>query len=385
MIHFIILAAGEGKRALGSNNKLPKQFYQTKGFTPLEHILHSVNKNPLIDSITVVLSSKYYKKYNYLYNKYNKLNNIIKGGSNRQESSIKALNSLVKNKKNYMKDIVLLHDAARPFLEDKIINQCIKSLEKYDGVFPAVDIDDTLRNKKDFKTVDRNSIIGSQTPQAFKLHKILNAYKNVKGNFTDDLSAAHEYGLKLKRIKGNRINFKITDHSDLKMFDRLINYYYTNKVGIGYDFHKFKKGNFLKLGGLKIKSKYSLDANSDGDPILHSITDAIFGALGQNDIGHHFKPNDKKFKNVNSLIFLKKALNFIEENYGEIYNLDINIICDYPKINPLKERIKINLSKILNIRENKINVKASSTEDEGFVNSKNGIASQSIISIMAPR
>ena len=150
MLHFIILAAGEGKRALGSDNKLPKQFYQTKGFRPLEHILLSVNKNPLIDSITVVLNSKYYKKYNYLYNKYNKINKIIKGGSNRQESSIKALNSLVKNKKNYMKDIALLHDAARPFLEAKIIKQCIKNLEKYDGVFPAVDTDDTLRNKRDF-------------------------------------------------------------------------------------------------------------------------------------------------------------------------------------------------------------------------------------------
>ncbi|MEC9414663.1 MAG: 2-C-methyl-D-erythritol 2,4-cyclodiphosphate synthase [Pseudomonadota bacterium] len=385
MIHFVILAAGQGKRALSSKNKLPKQFYQTKGITPLEHILNSVNTNPLIDTITVVLSNEYYKKYDYLLNEYNKITKIVKGGSNRQESSFKALNNIVKTNKNYKNDFVLLHDAARPFLEDKIINQCIKNCNKYDGVFPSINIDDTLRNKKNFETVDRNSLLGSQTPQAFKLNKILSAYKNVKSNFTDDIAIAHEYGLKLKRIRGSKLNFKITDHSDLIMFDKLINHSYTNKVGIGYDFHKFKKGNFIKLGGLRINGKYSLDANSDGDPVLHSITDAILGALGKNDIGHHFKPNDKKYKNMDSLIFLNKALGFLEENYGKISNLDINIICDYPKIDPLKEKIKINLSKILSTRKDKINVKASSTEGEGFVNSKNGIASQSIISIMAQR
>ncbi len=385
MIHFVILAAGQGKRALSSKNKLPKQFYQTKGITPLEHILNSVNTNPLIDTITVVLSNEYYKKYDYLLNEYNKITKIVKGGSNRQESSFKALNNIVKTNKNYKNDFVLLHDAARPFLEDKIINQCIKNCKKYDGVFPSINIDDTLRNKKNFETVDRNSLLGSQTPQAFKLNKILSAYKNVKSNFTDDIAIAHEYGLKLKRIRGSKLNFKITDHSDLIMFDKLINHSYTNKVGIGYDFHKFKKGNFIKLGGLRINGKYSLDANSDGDPVLHSITDAILGALGKNDIGHHFKPNDKKYKNMDSLIFLNKALGFLEENYGKISNLDINIICDYPKIDPLKEKIKINLSKILSTRKDKINVKASSTEGEGFVNSKNGIASQSIISIMAQR
>ncbi|MEC7830800.1 MAG: 2-C-methyl-D-erythritol 2,4-cyclodiphosphate synthase [Pseudomonadota bacterium] len=385
MIHFVILAAGQGKRALSSKNKLPKQFYQTKGITPLEHILNSVNTNPLIDTITVVLSNEYYKKYDYLLNEYNKITKIVKGGSNRQESSFKALNNIVKTNKNYKNDFVLLHDAARPFLEDKIINQCIKNCNKYDGVFPSINIDDTLRNKKNFETVDRNSLLGSQTPQAFKLNKILSAYKNVKSNFTDDIAIAHEYGLKLKRIRGSKLNFKITDHSDLIMFDKLINHSYTNKVGIGYDFHKFKKGNFIKLGGLRINGKYSLDANSDGDPVLHSITDAILGALGKNDIGHHFKPNDKKYKNMDSLIFINKALGFLEENYGKISNLDINIICDYPKIDPLKEKIKINLSKILSTRKDKINVKASSTEGEGFVNSKNGIASQSIISIMAQR
>ena len=188
-------------------------------------------------------------------------------------------------------------------------------------------------------------------------------------------------GLRLKKIEGQKLNFKITNPSDIVIYEKLIDQYYRTRVGNGFDFHKFKKGKSIKLGGLKIKSKFSLEANSDGDPILHSITDAILGALNEKDIGFHFEPDSKTYKNVNSVIFINKALKLLKNKKGEIINLDLNIICDYPKINPIRDNIRNNLSKILKIKKDSINIKATSTEDEGFVNTKKGIACQTMISL----
>ncbi len=384
MKHFIILAGGEGKRALGRKNKLPKQFYNYANISPLEYLLSSINKHHLIDSITIVVNKNYRKLVNDLPKKYKKIENIVNGGLSRHESSFKGLNSLFKKYNVTKNDIVLIHDAARPFVSKKLITNCLNKLESYDGVFPSLDIDDTLRKKTSLDIVNRNSLITSQTPQAFNLSKIFKAYTNTKDQFTDDVSVAHEQGLKIKKIKGDRLNFKITTYSDIKIYKDTINRNSINKVGIGYDFHKFKKGNFIKLGGIKLKSRYSLEANSDGDPVLHSVTDAILGALGKDDIGKHFRPSDKKYKGANSKIFVKKAVDLLNESNGRISNLDINIICDYPKITPLRNKILESISKMLEVKKSKINLKSTSTEKEGFVNTKYGIAAQSIISIEVP-
>ena len=207
------------------------------------------------------------------------------------------------------------------------------------------------------------------------------AYQQVKESYSDDIAIANEYGLRIKKIEGSKLNFKITNPSDIEIYKKLIEQYYRNRIGNGFDFHKFKKGKSIKIGGLKIKSKFSLEANSDGDPILHSITDAILGALNEKDIGFHFEPDNEKYKNANSIIFINKALHLLMDRKGEIINLDLNIICDYPKINPIRNKIRKNLSKILKINEDIINIKATSTEDEGFINTKKGIACQTVISL----
>ena len=184
-----------------------------------------------------------------------------------------------------------------------------------------------------------------------------------------------------KLLKGSKRNFKITTHEDLLLFKDIILSNKKKLVGIGFDIHAFTEGNEIILGGVKLKSKYKLLAHSDGDVLLHSITDAILGATGKNDIGVHYPPSNNKYKNTNSILFLNKAMNYIEENNGEIINLDINLICDYPKINPIKSKLKKSLSNLLKVEVDKINIKATTTEDQGFINFKNGIASQAIISI----
>ena len=381
MIHFIILAAGKSERFKKKKNKISKQFYKFRGISPLEHLITSVSNSPSINSITLVINKDDKEEIKGFKMKYPKLNTVVSGGNTRQKSVFIALKNIRKKRIKTRNDIVLIHDAARPFLENRIIENCILYLKKYDGVFPALNTDDTLRNKKNLNTYDRDIIISSQTPQAFKFDKIYIAYKRAKGDYSDDVAIANEFGLRLKKIEGQKLNFKITNPSDIVIYEKLIDQYYRTRVGNGFDFHKFKKGKSIKLGGLKIKSKFSLEANSDGDPILHSITDAILGALNEKDIGFHFEPDSKTYKNVNSVIFINKALKLLKNKKGEIINLDLNIICDYPKINPIRDNIRNNLSKILKIKKDSINIKATSTEDEGFVNTKKGIACQTMISL----
>ena len=381
MIHFIILAAGKSERFKKKKSKSSKQFFKVNGISPLEHLMTSVSNNPLINSITLVVNKDDKSEIAGFKKKYHKLNSIINGGITRQQSAFIALKSIRKKREKTKNDIVLIHDAARPFLENQIIKNCISQLKKYDGVFPALNMDDTLRNNKNLNTYDRNTIISSQTPQAFKFDKIYMAYQKIRGNYSDDVAIASEFGLRIKKIEGQKLNFKITNPSDIEIYEKLIDQYYRNRIGNGFDFHKFKKGKSIKIGGLKIKSKFSLEANSDGDPILHSITDAILGALNEKDIGFHFEPDNKSYKNANSIIFINRALLLLMDKKGEIINLDLNIICDYPKINPIRNKIRKNLSKILKINEDIINIKATSTEDEGFVNTKNGIACQTVISL----
>ena len=381
MIHFIILAAGKSERFKKKKNKISKQFYKFRGISPLEHLITSVSNSPSINSITLVINKDDKEEIKGFKMKYPKLNTVVSGGDTRQKSVFIALKNIRKKRIKTRNDIVLIHDAARPFLENRIIENCILHLKKYDGVFPALNTDDTLRNKKNLNTYDRDIIISSQTPQAFKFDKIYIAYKRAKGDYSDDVAIANEFGLRLKKIEGQKLNFKITNPSDIVIYEKLIDQYYRTRVGNGFDFHKFKKGKSIKLGGLKIKSKFSLEANSDGDPILHSITDAILGALNEKDIGFHFEPDSKTYKNVNSVIFINKALKLLKNKKGEIINLDLNIICDYPKINPIRDNIRNNLSKILKIKKDSINIKATSTEDEGFVNTKKGIACQTMISL----
>lgn len=381
MIHFIILAAGKSERFKKKKNKFSKLFFKVNGISPLEHLMKSVSNSPIINSITLVVNKDDKSEIAGFKKKYHKLDSVINGGITRQQSVFIALKNIRKKRVKTKNDIVLIHDAARPFLENQIIRNCISQLKKYDGVFPALNIDDTLRNKKNLNSYDRNIIISSQTPQAFKFDKIYMAYRLIKGNYSDDVAIANEFGLKIKIIEGQKLNFKITNPSDSEIYEKLIEQYYRNKIGNGFDFHKFKKGKSIKIGGLKIKSKFSLEANSDGDPVLHSITDAILGALNEKDIGFHFEPDNKAYKNANSIIFINKALQLLMDKKGEIINLDLNIICDYPKIKPIRSKIRKSISNILKIDEDIINIKATSTEDEGFVNAKKGIACQTAVSL----
>ena len=386
MVHFLILAGGTGERAKKSNKSPPKQYMEFNNISPLRYLLKNITKINEISSITVVISKENIKEYKRDTKGINNLRKYVIGGKTRRESSLKGIKNLKNEFGNKKNQKVLIHDAARPFISKKIILQSIKNLKKYSATCPYVNIEDTIKSidyKNKLNNIDRNKLISLQTPQGFDLNEIFELHKKNKKELSDDFSLIINKEISFKLIKGSKENFKITTNEDLLIFNNIILSKKKNLVGIGFDIHAFTDGNEITLGGLKLKSKYKLLAHSDGDVLLHSITDAILGATNKNDIGVHFPPSKSKYKNSDSVLFLNKAMDFVKKLDGRIINLDINLICDYPKINPIKLKLKKNLSNLLDLEINKINIKATTTEDQGFINFKKGIASQAIVSIEA--
>ena len=384
MIHFLILAGGKGERAKKGNKTLPKQYMDFNNISPLRYLLKNISKMNEISSITVVISKDNIKEYKRDIRGIKNLRKYVIGGKTRKDSSLKGIKNLKNEFGNKKNQKVLIHDAARPFISKKIILQSIKNLKKYNATCHYIKTEDTIKSIGSgykIKDIDRNKLISLQTPQGFDLNKIFELHKKNKKEYTDDFSLITNEELSFKLIKGSKENFKITTYEDLLIFKNIILSKKKTLVGIGFDIHAFTDGNEITLGGVKLKSKYKLLAHSDGDVLLHSITDAILGAIGKNDIGFHFPPSKSKYKNSNSILFLNKAMDFVRKYNGKIINLDINLICDYPKINPIKLKLKKNLSNLIGLEINKINIKATTTEDQGFINFKNGIASQAIISI----
>ena len=384
MTHFLILAGGKGERAKKGNKTLPKQHMDFNNISPLRYLLKNISKMNEISSITVVISKDNIKEYRRDIRGIKNLRKYVIGGKTRKDSSLKGIKNLKNEFGNKKNQKVLIHDAARPFISNKIILQSIKNLKKYSATCPYINTEDTIKSinyQNQIKNIDRNKLISLQTPQGFDLNKIFELHKKNKKKYTDDFSLITNEEISFKLIKGSKENFKITTYEDLLIFKNIILSKKKNLVGIGFDIHAFTDGNQITLGGVKLKSKYKLLAHSDGDVLLHSITDAILGATGKNDIGVHFPPSKSKYKNSNSVLFLNKALDFVKECNGNIINLDISLLCDYPKINPIKLKLKKSLSNLLGIEIDKINIKATTTEDQGFINFKNGIASQAIISI----
>ena len=373
---FILLAGGSGKRF---DKKMPKQFKQIGNSNLIDRILKNIIFNKNIGIYIIVYKKGYLKETNKIVSNYkNKNFKLIEGGNTRQSSSLKALKALkVFNPKN-----VIIHDACRPFINNDLINNIIKVLDKFDGCAPIIKNVDLVRIKRNNKFIEyKSQIYLTQTPQGFKYKKILKAHQNFKYiDSKDDIELINNENHKIKFINGNKNNIKITYKKDLKQF-KLMDFKKI-KYGIGYDIHSFdfsSKSKF-KLCGLKI-IYFPLKGHSDADVGYHALCDSIFGALGIGDIGKIFKNTDKRWKNIDSKFFLEFAKNKIDDFEAEICNIDINFICEEPKIYKYSDKMKTNIAKVLNISEKKINIKATTNEKIGFIGKGNGIAAESIISI----
>ncbi len=364
---FIILAAGKSKRF---KSNIPKPYYLYRG-KPL--ILHSIDKakeSKRFNKIVLVINKSHKKFIKKI-----KIKNIkvITGGKNRSESSFLALKSIKNNKISK----VFIHDAARPNFSLKLIFNLFTELKKNKCVVPTLKSNSSikLKDRNKLKNVDRNKIYFTQTPQAFNYKTLLNLQKKITSNITDDSNLFISANKKVKFIKGESNNFKITTKSDVIEKKNI-------KYGIGFDIHKLTPRRKLYLGGIKIPSSLGTLGHSDGDPVLHAVTDSILGACKMGDIGEKFSNKNKKYKNIRSTILLKEIINQIKLKNYLINNIDINIITQKPKISKYKNKIVNSIINICEISSEQINIKGKTTEKLGLIGKEKAIACEVITSVI---
>jgi len=389
----IIVAAGRGHRAGG---EIPKQYISVCGKTILERTIQTFAKEPYIDLIQCVIHSDDRALYDLSIQAITQENQAEKdqkmtildptlGGATRQQSVMNGLQGLAQDEP----DLVLIHDAARPFVTPKHIEDIIMAATDHGAVVPVLPVVDTVKlisENKIKETIDRKTLALAQTPQAFRYKLIFMAHKRMETqDLTDDSAIAESCGVQVLTIPGEESNFKITTREDLKKAENMIkNNLSDMRSGLGYDVHAFEDGNQVILGGIPIAHDQKLKGHSDADVALHALTDAMLGAIGAGDIGQHFPPDDDQWKGASSDIFLKHAAQLIKEKGGIISNIDLTIICEAPKISPHTQAMRENIADILDITPSRVSIKATTTEKLGFTGRKEGIAAQAIVTVRLP-
>ena len=373
----IILAGGNSHRF---KSNIGKPYQKIGGKSLIEISLIKARKFNEIKKIILVYNKKDSKRVKSL-----KLKNVklIAGGKNRQKSTFNALKYLI-NQNGTSK--VLIHDVARPNFTTKLLGLILQSMKRARAVVPKIKVQDAVKQIIDSSREEyivgkkRDSLFLTQTPQAFNLKEIFNLHKTNSGKYKDDDISLYMDLNKVKFIDGEKNNFKITDMSD---FENLKNIYKSKQsVGIGFDVHRLVPNRKLYLAGLKIKSKLGTLGHSDGDPVLHSVTDAILGACQMGDIGQMFSDKSKKFENIRSSILLKQVIEKIKSNGYFINNIDLNIIAQTPKIKNLKNKMINNIAKLCEISKGKINIKGKTTEKLGIIGKEKAIACEVICSVI---
>ena len=373
----IILAGGNSHRF---KSNIGKPYQKIAGKSLIEININKARNFTQIKKLVLVYNKKDSKRLRSL-----KLKNIkfIVGGKTRQQSTLNALKYLI-NQKGINK--VLIHDAARPNFSTKLLHSIIKNMRNAKAVVPKIRIQDAIKqvidtsNEEYIISKKRDNLFLTQTPQCFNLKEIYQLHRACSEKYKDDDISLYMDLNKVKFIDGEKSNFKITDQSD---FENLKNTYKSKQsVGIGFDVHRLVPGRKLFLAGLKIKSKLGTLGHSDGDPVLHSVTDAILGACQMGDIGQMFSDKSKKFKNIRSTILLDRVIERINSKGFFINNIDINIISQTPKIKSLKNKMISNIAKLCKISKDQVNIKGKTTEKLGVVGKEKAIACEVICSVI---
>ncbi len=361
--YFIILASGQSKRF---NSKKAKQFIRYKNKPLFEHSVEKALNSKLFKKIILVVNDKKQIK-----KRLSKKVLIIKGGKERSDSSLIALKFVKKFKPNN----ILIHDAARPNFTTKLLKKLIKSLKKNKASVPVIKSKDSIKYKikNQLFNLSRENSYLTQTPQAFKFIDLYNLYIKQTNKIQDEATLFIENNLKINFIQGENLNSKITFKEDViqeKTF-----------FGIGFDIHRLIKGKKLYLGGVKIPFHSGLKGHSDGDVILHAIIDALLGAMNKKDIGTYFPSNKNKFKNIRSSKMVIPIIQLLKNKNFYINNLDINLICEKPKISKYRNKIISSLIKLINVEKNVINLKGKTVEKLGLIGKEKAIACEVIVSI----
>jgi 2-C-methyl-D-erythritol 4-phosphate cytidylyltransferase/2-C-methyl-D-erythritol 2,4-cyclodiphosphate synthase len=374
----IIPAGGAGTRL---KSHVAKQFLLLDGLPILVHTLKVFQESKEIDDIIVAVPpDELVSIRQELIEKYclTKVIATVAGGYQRQDSVRNCLEAVIGDC-----DMVVIHDAVRPFVTEELIRQVVEAARITGAASAGVKAKDTIKETTEdnnvWATVPRHNLWLTQTPQAFKLELLKEAYKKAydeKFYGTDDASLIERIGKEVKMVEGFYVNIKITTREDMMIADALMKKgsKISLRTGFGYDSHRFAADRKLILGGVEIPSEKGLYGHSDADALIHAICDALIGAVGAGDIGRHFPDNDPQYKNVSSMILLEAVKKIIEARGFSINNIDVTVVMETPKLAPYAVEMVSNIASALNIAKTAVNIKAKTNEGMGFTGRNEGIA-----------
>jgi 2-C-methyl-D-erythritol 4-phosphate cytidylyltransferase/2-C-methyl-D-erythritol 2,4-cyclodiphosphate synthase len=385
----LVVAAGSGTRARSSD--IPKQYQSVVGTPILARALRAFLDHEDIDVVQPVIAAGHRTLYEALALQHPKLRAPVEGGETRQASVRLGLGGLVDSAPS----IVLIQDAARPFVSSGLIDRVIAALAGGCGVVPTLPVSSTLKRVEAGRiaaTIDRDHLEAAETPQGFEFSAIHDAHQKAAAaglRFTDDAAVAEWAGIAVRAVAGEPGNIKLTTAADIADANRRLAGEDLLRagevhVGVGYDVHAFGPGSEVMLGGVAIPHTRGLIGHSDADVVLHALTDAVLGALGEGDIGQHFPPSDEKWRSVSSHRFLADAAARVRARGGAVIHLDLVYIGEGPKIAPHREAMRASIARICAIPIARVGVKATTNEGLGFIGRGEGVAAHAVATIRLP-
>ena len=368
----LIMAAGSGTRLGGP---LPKQFLKIGGRTILERSLLPFEKNEYVDDVLVACGRDFIELCSRICAGFAKNRAVVEGGATRQES---VRNALAQAADGY----ILIHDGARPFVSEEIIDRVLAAAAENGAAVCAVPVKDTIRRLDPdggSRTLDRDELRAVQTPQGFDSGLLREAFRRAEEEgflATDDAGLVERLGRPVAIVDGSYGNIKITTKEDLPMDVR---------TGSGYDVHRFAEGRKLILCGVEIPFEKGLLGHSDADVALHALMDAILGAAALGDIGRHFPDGDERYRGISSMELLRQVDALVRAKGYCVSNADVTIIAQRPKMLPYIEQMRANIASVLGVDIERVNVKATTTEKLGFAGREEGVAAQAACLISGGR
>ncbi len=370
----VIAAAGSGRRMGADGNKVLLPL----GDKPIiAHSLELFAALPEVDELVVVTRDVDLEIMRAIVQEFagNKKVRVVVGGRERQESVYKGLKALAGDT-----DWAIIHDGARPYLGADVVYRALQAVQKHQAVGIGVPVKDTIKQVRNgivVKTPPRAELWAMQTPQIFAYDLILQAHAEAEKRglaATDDCMLLEELGRPVFIVPGDYGNIKITTPDDLPVPATFL-------VGSGWDVHRFVEGRPLILCGVQIPSARGLLGHSDADVAVHALMDALLGALGRGDIGELFPDSDPKFRNISSLTLLEEVIALLHWDKLVVNNVDLTIMAEQPKLAPYKQAMRAKLASVLEISEQRVNIKATTAEGLGFVGRQEGIKATAVVSL----
>ncbi|WP_442753697.1 bifunctional 2-C-methyl-D-erythritol 4-phosphate cytidylyltransferase/2-C-methyl-D-erythritol 2,4-cyclodiphosphate synthase [Methylocystis sp. JAN1] len=397
-IAILIVAGGRGSRA---GEGLPKQYRSLAGMTALARTLRAMRAGAPEAAIKVVIhpddGALYARSVAELSDSERAtLSKPVHGGASRQDSVRNGLEAIAREG---APEIVLIHDAARPFADPALIARAVDAARAHGAAVPGVPVNDTVKEMDAagfvVATPDRARLRAVQTPQSFRFRLILDAHRAAAAGgreYTDDAMIAEAAGHAVHVFPGDPANFKLTTPEDFaRAMDQLDAAARPDpriltdvRIGQGYDVHAFAEGDHVWLGGVAIPHIHSLAGHSDADVLMHAVTDAVLGAVAEGDIGAHFPPSDPRWKGAPSRIFLEHACKLVRARGGMIAHIDATVVCEAPKVGPHREAIRARLAEIMGMPLDRVAIKATTTEKLGFTGRREGVAALAVATVRLP-